>query len=221
MNPPKNPLDSQVWEFLKDLAAHNSKDWLDAHRERYHRQKEKVVEFTAAVYNQLATVESLPYLDPKKSVTRINNNRKFHPDKPPYKTHFGVMIKRGEERCDFYIHLEPEGCFIGAGVYHPPRAILDAIRHHIHDTGSELAHIVSQPAFRQMFGGLDGDSLKTAPRDFPKDHPQIELIRRKDFVVMRPMPERAMRSSEVLDQIGQTYQTALPLMQFIDTAMAH
>lgn len=215
----QNPLDKEVWEFLKDLAAHNSKDWLDEHRERYHAQKEKVVQFTAAVYDHLATVESLPYLDPKKSVSRINNNRKFHPSKPPYKTHFGVMIKRGENRCEFYIHLEPEGCFLGAGMYHPPRDILDAIRDQIHHTGNELAQIVENPAFRQMYGDLQGESLKTAPRDFPKNHPQIDLIRRKDFVVMRNLPEKAMLDKNAFGKISEAYRAALPFMQFIDKAL--
>lgn len=219
MNSIENPLDAELWQFLKELAAHNNKDWMEEHRAHYHRQKEKVLQFTAAVYEHLATVEYLPAPQPKKSISRINNNRKFHPDKPTYKTHFGVIIKRGMRNCEFYIHLEPEGCFLGAGVYHPPREVLNAIRYHIHDTGNRLGGIVSQAAFRQMFGALHGDSLKTAPRDFPKDHPQIELLRRLDFVVMRPVTQKEITHTEAYASITDTYRAALPLMSFIDEAL--
>jgi len=215
-----NPLDQEVLSFLKDLAAHNNKDWLDEHRGRYHQQKEKVIQFTDHLYRHLTEIEALPLVNPKKSLTRINNNRKFHPDKPPYKTHFGLMIKRGERRSEFYLHLDPAGCFIGAGLYHPPRDILEVIRYHIHRTGGELSHIVEQPAFQQKFGGLHGDSLKTAPRDFPRDHPQIEFIRRKDFVVMQDYKDADMLSDQAFALIVESYRAALPLMQFIDAALA-
>lgn len=175
-----------LFTFLKDLAAHNDKEWLDAHRARYQAQRQAVIDCTASLYDQLATVDTMPWKDPRRSVARINNNRKFHPHKPSYKDHFGIMVHRGPDTAGLYLHIHPAEGFFGGGIYRPPRDTLAAIRAHIDQRGAELRAALQTEPFRARFGTLQGDQLKVAPRDYAQDHPHIALLRYKDFVFSGP-----------------------------------
>lgn len=211
---------SATFDFLRDLAAHNDKEWLDKNRGRYKTQRQNMIDLAAAIYDAFATVDTMPLTEPKKSVARINNNRRFHPDKPPYKTNFGIMINRGEGQCGFYLHVEPGQNFLGAGVYHPARETLDKIRHLIDQKGEELDRIIQQAEFNKTFGALGGDELKTSPRDYPADHPYIHLLRKKDFVVMKDLSNAEMMAEDLSVKLSQDFATALPFMRFIDEALA-
>ena len=209
-----------LFTFLKDLAAHNDKAWLDAHRARYQAQRQEVIAFTEALYDQLATVDTMPWQDPKKSVARINNNRKFHPDKPPYKDHFGIMVNRGPGKAGLYLHIHPAAAFFGGGIYRPARDIRAAIRAQIDERGAELRAALQTEAFRDRFGTLQGDQLKVAPRDYPRDHPHVDLLRYQDFVFSRPLSQRQLRSPQLLEALSADFAAALPFLQFLDTALA-
>lgn len=208
-----------LFTFLKDLAAHNDKEWLDAHRARYQAQRQEVIDFTAALYDQLATVDTMPWQDPKRSVARINNNRKFHPDKPPYKDHFGIIINRGRRKAGLYLHIHPAEGFFGGGIYRPARDTLAAIRAHIDQRGAELRAALQTEPFRARFGTLQGDQLKVAPRDYPPDHPHIDLLRFKDFVFSRPLSPQQLGSPQLLEELSADFAAALPFLQFLDGAL--
>ena len=53
-------------------------------------------------------------------------------------------------------------------------------RFHLHNY---FENVVLDKTFLNEFDGLSGDQLKTAPRGFPKDHPQIQWLRHKDHIV--------------------------------------
>lgn len=209
-----------LFAFLQELAVHNDKAWLDAHRERYQAHRQMVIHFTAALYDQLATVATMPWQDPKKSVARINNNRKFHPHKPPYKDHFGIMVHRGPDTAGLYLHLHPEEGFFGGGIYRPSRDTLAAIRAHIDQQGAELRAALHTEAFQGRFGNLQGDQLKVAPRDYAQDHPHIDLLRYKDFVFSRPLSRHELCSPKLLEELSADFAAALPFLHFLDAAMA-
>ena len=59
------------------------------------------------------------------------------------------------------------------------------------------------------------DKLKTAPKGYPKDHPELTLLQNKHFIVMHHL-----KDSEVMDKNFPTYATKvfkamLPLNQFL------
>lgn len=213
-------LSPALFDFLEELAAHNDKDWLDAHRVRYQAHRREVIEFTAALYDQLATVDTMPWQDPKKSVARINNNRKFHPDKPPYKDHFGIMVNRGRGKAGLYLHIHPVEGFFGGGIYRPARDTLAAIRAHIDQRGNALQSALQTEAFQIRFGNLQDHQLKVAPRDYPKDHPHINLLRYKDFVFSRSLSRQQLCSPKMLNELSADFAAALPFLQFLDNALA-
>jgi uncharacterized protein (TIGR02453 family) len=213
-------LDKDTFSFLRALAANNSKDWMDAHRQRYQKNRKGVIALTEALYQSFATVAVMPIVDPKKSVARINRNRRFHPNKPPYKENFGIMIKRSEAKVDFYINLEPDNCFVGTGLYHPPREALNAVRDRIDFHGDELKTILAQASLKKAFGELQGAELKTSPRDFPADHPHIDLLRKTDLILMHQLSETDFFEDDIVARLTELFSAALPFMDFLDAALA-
>ncbi len=209
-----------TFQFLRDLQSNNSKEWMDTQRDRYHLHRDKVIDFAGAVYEAFASVEAMPVVEPKKSVARINNNRKFHPDKPPYKNSFAVMVSRGKEKCGFYIHIEPAASFIGGGIYHPGREKLEALRAHIDRAGAELERIINAKRFKEVYKKPEGDELKTAPRDYSVDHPYIHFLRKKDMIVKKEYHNQDFLQEGILQQLTEDYKAAVPFLNFIDEAFA-
>lgn len=212
-------LHPDTFNFLQNLAAHNHKEWLDANRAQYLSVRQGVIDFAGQLHDVMATVAPVPFTDPKKLVGRINNNRRFHPNKPPYKTHIGLMLKREAAQLDYYLHLEPGNSFAGTGLYHPPREALHAFRAKVDREGARLQEIVAQPPLQKFFGSLHGEALKTSPRDYTVDHPYLHFLRLKDITLMRPLRESEVFKSSFLSAFREHYAAALPFMKFVDEAL--
>lgn len=212
-------LQPSTFTFLKELAAHNTKEWMDENRSWYKKERDLVIEFTNALYQSFATVDTMPLVDPKKSVARINNNRRFQPDKPLYKNNFGLMINRGEGKSMFYVHVSPGQSFLGGGIHSPLKEQLAAIRDYVDYNGERLQKIVDALNFQQYFGGISGSELKTAPRDFDKEHPHIHFIRKKDFTVMQNIPDTTLTKKTAIAKITDVYEQSLPFLKYLDDAL--
>ena len=213
-------LQESTFSFLIELAAHNTKEWMDENRPWYKKERELIIEFTNALYQSFATVDTMPLVDPKKSVARINNNRRFQPDKPVYKNNFGLMINRGEGKSMFYVHVSPGQSFIGGGIHSPMKEQLAAIRDYIDRDGLRLQKIVDAPDFKKYFDAISGSELKTAPRDFDKEHPHIHFIRKKDFTVMQNVNDAFFNRPSAVKEITDVYTKALPFLEYLDDALS-
>jgi len=211
----------ETYQFLADLKENNTKEWMDANRKRYKSIREGLVDYAETLQQVFAEVYPMHMMDPKKYLARINNNRRFHPDKPPYKTNFALMVKRrGPGLSDFYLHIEPGNLFIGVGLYHPPRELLNALRDLIAVRGNELEAIEQAPEFQRIYGAFQGDKLKKAPKGFEVDHPYIELLRHKDLIIMKQLDEERIFTEKGLKEIKEAFAAALPFMDFIDEAIS-
>ena len=70
-----------------------------------------------------------------------------------------------------------------------------------------------------MFGGIEGEKLKTAPRDFPKDHPEIEWLKHKSFLAVKNISEEEMIKEDFLDQAVEHFKAVKPLKDFLNEAV--
>jgi uncharacterized protein (TIGR02453 family) len=213
-------LHPDTFEFLKLLAANNSKEWMDANRAWYQDIRQGLVDFSQALNDAFAEVYPMPVGDTRKSVARINNNRRFHPNKPLYKNNFGLMMKRqSPQHSDFYIHLAPETCFVGTGLYHPVKEQLAAMRNLIAQKGSVLVELQEKPAFKKYFGQLKGNRLKTYPRGYTADHPYIDLLRYKDLIITQNINSELFLQNDAAQFVKEYFQAAQDFMNFIDEAL--
>ncbi len=212
----------QIFDFLRDLRDHNSKEWMDEHRDRYHAAKETWLEETQGFLDRLKQHDpSLGQLRPKDCIMRINNNNVFHPDKPTYKDHFGFDPNKGRDRVSYYVHVSPSGSFIAGGMWHPSSEKLKMIREAVDYDASILAEMDKQGPVYDFYGGLaeDEDALKTSPRDYPADHPHIGLLRRKNFVVMREVTQQEVLSDGFTDLVEEGFVAIRPLLGYLQEAI--
>lgn len=210
-----------LFTFLTDLQHNNSKAWLDAHRNRYLELRREFIRWLEALDLRLAEVDPEYYpTRAAKAMNRINNNLKFHPDRPVYKDHFAAGLDQAPGTGDFYIQVGPAESLLAGGIWRPPPGNLRSLREAIDYNGEELRAILNKKSFVQTFGGLYPDAqLQTAPRGYSQDHPQIDLLRQKTFAVVHPLSKRTIFSTDFQAYVVQVYLEMRPFRRYLNKAL--
>ena len=175
---------------------------------------------------RLAKISEHYNADPRPnggSMFRIYRDVRFSKDKRPYKEHgacqFRHMAGKDAHAPGYYVHLEPGRVFFGGGVWLPPSPQLKMIRGAIAADPDGWGKVVKNKRFRETFGGVHGDGLKRAPRDFDDDHPYIEDIKRKSFFAMREAESSLAGSVDFVKEVEATFKAATPMMKFLNAAI--
>ena len=212
-------------EFLKQLAANNNREWFNAHKDEYLKVKKSIDEFTAALIEGLASIEpDAVHLSPSDCHYRIYRDTRFSADKTPYKTHIGIYINpRGiysggkkSEFCGYYIHIEPGNCLVGGGAWYPPAPLLKEYRSEIYNNVEEYLEIMENPEFASNYQALWTESLKTAPKGFPKDWEHIDLLKPRSFTVGKTFTDREFCAKGIADKIISLFKILKPYNDFFN-----
>ena len=82
--------------------------------------------------------------------------------------------------------------------------------------GEALATVVDD-ARRAGLTITAADTLKTAPRGYPKDHPRIELLRMKGLVTWKQWPvEPWLATAKAKNKVVSVLRASTPLVQWLD-----
>jgi len=209
-------------EFLSDLKRNNDRDWFIKNRNRYNEAKSNFESFVQAVINEVSTFDPiLNGLEVTSCTYRINRDIRFSNDKTLYKTHLGAFIvrggkKNGDKFAGYYVHVEPGNSMIAGGAYMPPAPWLSAIREKIDEQGDKLIKIISHKDFKEYFGELEGEKLKTVPKGYPKDHPYIELLKLKSFLAANQISDTEITGRNCFDHITRACRAMKPLNDFLN-----
>jgi len=208
---------ASVFQFLKELQANNNRDWFLENKERYQEQHGYVVQFADELLAQMNKVDNIETPSGKKSIFRIYKDVRFSKDKSPYKTNIGGAFTRAtkELRGGYYFHIEPGNCFLGGGFWGPSPEDLKHIRMQIAADPEPLQAILASNAFVSTFGKLEGEQLKTAPKGFDKDHPAIDLIKYKQFLLVRKFSDNDVQSENYLELVFTTFQAMRPFFDYM------
>lgn len=193
-------------DFYDDLELDNSKSYWDAHRETY---RTAVAEPMAALTEELADEFGVA------KIFRPNRDVRFSKDKSPYKTHQGAYVAVAPST-GYYLQISAPGLRVGAGFYEASPTRLTAIRKSIdHDRhGRELERIVAK--LQKSGWEFGGDTLKTAPRGWDKDHPRIQLLRHKTMSVMRDYGfDEVIHTAELVEKIRVHWRETKPLLDWL------
>jgi len=214
-----------VFKFLKDIAKNNNRDWFEKNKSRYLEAKLQFEDFLEAFHKELVRVdEKLAPLNPRKQGFRIYRDVRFSKDKRPYKVNMGAGFSPGgkmEQEPGFYIHIEPGKSFIAAGIYMPDSANLSKIRQEIDYNSMVFLKILNDRKFKKYFSGLDDyDRLKTAPKGYAKDHPQIELLKHKSYITSHSFSDAAVKDGKFVKQLAEICRAAKPLNDFLQEAIS-
>lgn len=189
-------------DFYDGLEADNSKAyWLD-HKDVYERDVKAPME---ALLAELA---------PEFGETRMfrpYRDTRFSRDKAPYKTAIAAMIGDG------YVQLSAHGLMAGAGMYHMAPDQLERYR----------AAVAADGPGRRLQGVVDTlragrlevaamETLKTAPRGYPKDHPRVELLRHKGLVAMKTWPAASwLGTAGAKKRVVEVFHATAPLLGWL------
>ncbi len=210
-------------KFLSELAENNSKEWMDANKKWYLETREGFLEDVEVVLKQLTELEpGLSAIKPKDCVFRQNRDIRFSANKNPYKTNFGAYFSpkgKKSEGPGYYLQIQPGNSFLAGGIWMPMAESLKKIRQEIDYSGAELEQIESDPEFRGFFNGIEGEKLKTSPRDYDSDHPYIEYLRLKSFTVSHPIADRDVDSGKFIIQAMEGFRKMKPLQDFLERAL--
>ncbi|MEM7104629.1 MAG: DUF2461 domain-containing protein [Bacteroidota bacterium] len=210
-----------TFAFLKDLAANNHRPWFNEHKDRYTHAHEHMIAFAESLISEMSKHDNLEPMTGKKSLHRIYRDTRFSKDKTPYKKHFGGGLKRATKwlRGGYYYHIEPGNTIIAGGFWGPNSADLKRIREEIAADPDSLRKILASKKFKDTFGELHGEKVKTAPKGYSKDHPAIDLLRYKQFLVYRNFSDKEALSADFLKQAVQTFRNMRPFFDYMSEVL--
>jgi uncharacterized protein (TIGR02453 family) len=209
-------------DFLTGINCNNNRDWFLANKPQYQDARDNFESFVQALINEIVLFEPvMKGLEAKSCVFRINRDIRFSNDKSPYKSHFGAFMvrggkKNGDKFAGYYFHIEPGKSIMAGGAYTPPTPWLSAIREKISDTPDEFIKITKAKDFIKYFGAIDGEKLKTAPKGYPSDHPNIELLKFKSYLVVNEAPDKLVLSKDFMEHVVNVFKAMKPLNDYLN-----
>jgi uncharacterized protein (TIGR02453 family) len=215
----------QILEFLCELGKNNNREWMEANKDWLKEVRTGFEGLVNHLIAEIATFDpSVQGLTPKDCIFRLNRDIRFSSNKSPYKTHFGAYIAEGgrkSESAGYYVHLQPDNnSMLGGGMYMPSGEAVKKIRQEVDYNASELKRIVSEPSFREYFGRIQGDELKTAPKGYPVDHPNIDFLRLKNYFVLYNVSDDEATSPEFLPKSASVFRAMQPFNDFLNIAVS-
>ena len=162
-------------------------------------------------------------LDPRKCILRIYRDTRFSKDKTPYKTSLGAHLvaqaEKPHDRAGYYIHVAPGNTFLAGGAHLPPSPWLRAIRQEIDRDGKEFRKILDNANFKKYFGEMEGDKLKTKPKDYPQDHPFVELLKYKSFLAVHKVSDEDVVAENFMKYSVQVFKALKPFDDFLNKSL--
>lgn len=193
--------------FYEQLEADNSKAFWQANRSRYHDVVRGPMAELAGELGEFGEFH----------LFRPHNDLRFSKNKPPYKTHQGAYTE-SEGGAGFYVQLSARGLMCGVGYYAMARDQLERFRRAVDAdaTGREIETIVAALA-RSGYSVGAIDELKTAPRGYAKDHPRVELLRRKGLMVSKELGAPPwLHTRQVVSKVRRVWGGAAAMNAWLD-----
>jgi uncharacterized protein (TIGR02453 family) len=195
-----------AFRFYADLEENNNRDWWLEHKPVY----DAVVREPLTLL--LAELE--PRFGPAK-LFRPNRDVRFSPDKSPYKTAQGAFAATAEG-VGFYLQLSADGLLVGGGCHTHTPAQLARFRGAVDDPASgralqEIVRSVEAAGF-----AVEGESLKTVPRGFDRDHPRAELLKHKSLTAGVNVGQPGwLAGPGAVQEVARRWEDLRPLVEWV------
>lgn len=210
-------INPDIFTFYKDLDKNNNREWFESHKPRFKALESEVKDFNEIVKYGLEETDDIE----KVKMFRIYRDVRFSKNKTPYKTHFGVSFHRKKPnlRGGYYMHLAPQNSFIASGFWNPNPMDLSRIRKDLEMDAQELRDIITDLKFKKAWGELQGDEVKTSPKGFNIDHPNIDLIRHKQFLFTKRFDDKSVLSSDFQKEVIKSFTTIRPFFDYMTSVL--
>ncbi|MBC9914606.1 DUF2461 domain-containing protein [Chitinophaga varians] len=209
-------------DFLNVLKKNNNREWFNAHKDDYLRELKQMETFADALLADLSAHDVIETASGKQSLHRIYRDTRFSTDKTPYKTYWSGGFKRAtqQRRGGYYFSIEPGASFIGGGFWAPVTDDLKKIRDDIAFDPAPLQKILRSKSFTSTFGSLGGEQLKKAPRGYDPAHEAVDLLRYKQFLLMRRFTDEEVMSPQFRKEAGKTFAAMRPFFDYMSEILS-
>lgn len=204
-------------DFLKLLKANNDRQWFSNNKDSFYKTKQNIDSFFNEIGNELRKVDSIENI----KIYRIYKDIRFSKDKTPYKTHFSVSFSRTKPqlRGGYYLQIGAEESFIAGGFWEPNKEDLERIRREFEIDSTEIRTIINSSSFKKNFGSLIGDELKSAPKGFDKNHENIDLIRKKQYLVIRRFNNDEILNESFKNEVINSFRAMRPFFDYMSEVL--
>lgn len=218
--PPFAGFPKDALRFLRELKKNNNREWFAEHKARYEQNlKEPMLMLLGGLAARLQAVDPEIVIEPKKAMYRIYRDVRFSNDKSPYKIWIAAAFTfRGFDRKNdaaFYFHITPEELGIGGGLYAPLGDCLKNIRKGIDTDAASLRTVLKAKPFKKYFGELTGEELARVPQGYDKEHPEIDLLKKKQFLCWKVLPVALVTEAELLDNLVEHFAAMAPFVRWL------
>jgi len=215
----------ETLDFIKALSENNDRNWFAEHKPLYESAKDNVLDFIAVLIPMLSALDPAFPKDsvPKKHLMRIYRDVRFSKDKRPYKNNFGIYFSsngKGGNEPGYYLNIAPGNCFFAGGYWMPEAADLKKIRAEIDYNPESFLEIIHNKSFAALFSLDKEESLKTAPKGYPADHPLIDILKLKSFSVSFKIKDEDMVKPDLVKKMKQAFEQVYPFILFLRAAIA-
>jgi uncharacterized protein (TIGR02453 family) len=208
-------------DFLKAMSENNNREWFGKHKAQFQQEQEHIANFAEGILRRLNQHDEIETPSGKASLYRIYRDTRFSQDKTPYKTNWSGGFKRAtrQRRGSYYFQIEPGNSFVAGGFWGPVPQDLRRIREDIAFDAGPLRKILSNAAFRSSFGSLAGEQLKTAPKGYEATHEAIDLLRYKQFLLIRRFSDEEVVHTSFPGQVDKTFKHMRPFLNYMSEVL--
>ena len=211
-------IQKSIFSFLNKLKTNNNRDWMTEHKKEYQSNEKLLKQFYGSVEASLNITDEIS----KLKVFRINRDLRFSKDKTPYNTHRSASFSRAgaQRRGSYYLRIEPGSSAMAGGFFSPDPVDLLRIRREFEMDTTEIRTIFNQKEFNKAFQGFNQENkLKTAPRDFNKEDPNIDLIKLKNYFVAHRFTDDEVLSKDFEDRLMHHFLLLRPYFDYMSEVL--
>lgn len=207
----------KVFDFFKQLNENNNREWFEQRKPEFKTLEKEIKQFSEDLFETINLHDSLELW----KVFRIYRDVRFSKNKTPYKNHFGISFKRNKPnlRGGYYLHLSPSESFLACGFWGPEPADLLRIRKELEVSADEFRQIINTSKLKTTWGKLKGDELKTAPKNFDKNHPNIDLIRKKQYLFMIQFSDKEVLDKGFGNRVNKALKDIRPFVDYMSEVL--
>lgn len=213
-------LSPSLLAFLRDLRVNNTREWFAENKSNYEQVKKDFDAWTTELISEFADFENMDGVLLKHCSYRIYRDVRFSKNKEPYKTWFSASFSEGGRKSglmDYYVHIEPnDASFLGGGMYSPTPEQLAAFRQEVDYNAAGLRKIIRDPKFVAVFGAEVGESLVRIPKGFEAEHPEAELLKKKQLFFWKKYTDKELCSPDFTKQLIADAKILKPFLDFMN-----
>lgn len=205
-------------QYLIDLKNNNNRDWFAENKPTFIKAQDNAKALYAAIRESLEMHDEID----KFKLFRIYRDVRFSKDKTPYQPHFAGSFSRSGKhlRGGYYLRIRPGESFLAGGFWQPEKDDLLRIRKEIEMDATEMRSILKDKDYVKYFGGrFEGEELKSAPRGFDKEHPDVDLLRKKGFIAVRNFTDAEVLDKNFMKELDKTYRALRPFFDYMSDVL--